>query len=1093
MTCQLDLLTRAKTTLDTLPKSLYDTYDRILREIDIEHKQLAARTLAFLAHAAEPLALDELTEGIFIDESVTSLATMGALLNPEDIFQICGSLICRSDPHERISLAHHSIYEYLTLEVFKTRIPEPFFIPKTESTLALSSACLRYLSFPEFREAGFQIQMELDYDNVTLQRPGKSEISADSAIDTTSSIDRPFFDYALKHWWKHPQRANVESLWPSISRFIDPKTGNFSQCALMLRYLYGSEKYPRGLHFIHFCAMHDLVALLERTLKEYSDCVNLRAEDGRTALHIAIALRHEPSINALLSNFADPSLSTFSGVTPLQIALEAGDEGIIQLLIKSGANVNSRLAGGETMLSAAIENSADSIIFLLLDFNADPNGLLEDGRRPIHIAAGAGVPRYILEALAHKGAEISSLDKNDWCALHFAAHNDHVDTTELLLDPELLLAASTAKGKQQLSKPDEAGKGESGSEVQPLGSGHRFTGEQASEYPRIMFESQGYTPLHAAVQQQNLEIIKLFKPYANCASNMINQITETQQNPEDRRRIPAMRPLPLNKKGGLNQGPVSPSPMSSQAVTASPGDPQEAFRASKQEQSIVQSPLFMAVSQSFNTGVELLLDAGVCTKDFDMCLALALNKSKLSILKIMLQKTKRPEILLLDLHERAVKNKGLEELVARLFQSLSWNLEILDLLINSVKPSECNHRLFAIAATNLIRLRADSPVGIGSVIARAFEKALLSENLDLANALFENGADPYAVEHLLHKAVNCQSAKALSFLLEKCPGLISSFDSHGQTALHIAASNAKYLDHVLVLLSEQADLSIEDIDGNTPLLLAIRSRLEETVICLLSAGADVSIPDKNGKTALHVAAESLSPISMIEAIHSAGASLESRDTLGSLPIHYAIKNGSFDRQEWAWFIKTGIGIRAQDHEGRTPLHIAAYYDHEFMINPLIEHDASILDRDYHGNTPIHHCTFAFVHACSTRAAWPTRTVPWPTRAAQMLLRHGASEDVTNSEGRSPIHLVLLAALGSPQNLLAILNHRPELVRVRVPPKDSTLLHMAAARNVPRSSLDILLERKIRREELDRDRKTAVQVAHPDAKRYLVSRGARWLD
>jgi ankyrin repeat domain-containing protein 50 len=59
-----------KKVLKSLPKSLDDTYKRILKSIDEQHRQKAVVALQWISHACPLVTIEELAEAIIIDPAV---------------------------------------------------------------------------------------------------------------------------------------------------------------------------------------------------------------------------------------------------------------------------------------------------------------------------------------------------------------------------------------------------------------------------------------------------------------------------------------------------------------------------------------------------------------------------------------------------------------------------------------------------------------------------------------------------------------------------------------------------------------------------------------------------------------------------------------------------------------------------------------------------------------------------------------------------------------------------------------------------------------------------------------------------------------
>ena len=125
----------------------------------------------------------------------------------------------------------------------------------------------------------------------------------------------------------------------------------------------------------------------------------------------------------------------------------------------------------------------------------------------------------------------------------------------------------------------------------------------------------------------------------------------------------------------------------------------------------------------------------------------------------------------------------------------------------------------------------------------------------------------------LHTAVALQSLDAISSIA-RSPKCFFSWDKTGLTPMHLAVSlrlqaPLKVLLHSQTTtitendtidkeesdLSDHAHIDIKDINGNTPLHVAVTSDWKEGVCILLEAGADVCQKNCNGATVLHLAAE----------------------------------------------------------------------------------------------------------------------------------------------------------------------------------------------------------------------------------------------
>jgi hypothetical protein len=149
--CQLDVLGKCITardvrkSLNKLPSTLDETYERILLGIDTQERDKAYAALQWLIFSARPLRLEELAEAVVIEPGASSFSTEDRMFDPHDIATICRSLVSLSDDTSEIRLAHYSVQEYLLSD----RIghgPSAFFsILRPSAAVLIAEVCLTYL------------------------------------------------------------------------------------------------------------------------------------------------------------------------------------------------------------------------------------------------------------------------------------------------------------------------------------------------------------------------------------------------------------------------------------------------------------------------------------------------------------------------------------------------------------------------------------------------------------------------------------------------------------------------------------------------------------------------------------------------------------------------------------------------------------------------------------------------------------------------------------------------------------------------------------------------------------------------------------
>ncbi len=158
-----------------------------------------------------------------------------------------------------------------------------------------------------------------------------------------------------------------------------------------------------------------------------------KARDGYTPLMSAVDSGQVAKLSLVLSETVKVDAQTKDGRRALTIAAGNGHEKLVERLLKAGAKAD----GGSakiTALTQGVRASSHETVKLLLDAGADPNRAAADGRKPLMLAARAGLDetvRYLLE----KGAAINGRNGKDGStALMWAANNGFKRLVEFLVE-----------------------------------------------------------------------------------------------------------------------------------------------------------------------------------------------------------------------------------------------------------------------------------------------------------------------------------------------------------------------------------------------------------------------------------------------------------------------------------------------------------------------------------------------------------------------------------------------------------------------------------------------------------------------------------
>ncbi|KAH6646793.1 hypothetical protein BKA67DRAFT_611497, partial [Truncatella angustata] len=167
VSCQLDALEECLEqksllkALEDLPRTLDETYERILANIPSAHKYYTIRILQFLTYSETPLRLDEAVDAIAVD--IGEDATVRSRFDPQDrlpvpqeITRYCSSLIILVEREgkyneerivEEVQLAHFSVKDYLTSNRLEKETAQHLEQKVARTSMAI--VCLWYLLEPK--------------------------------------------------------------------------------------------------------------------------------------------------------------------------------------------------------------------------------------------------------------------------------------------------------------------------------------------------------------------------------------------------------------------------------------------------------------------------------------------------------------------------------------------------------------------------------------------------------------------------------------------------------------------------------------------------------------------------------------------------------------------------------------------------------------------------------------------------------------------------------------------------------------------------------------------------------------------------------
>lgn len=136
-----------------------------------------------------------------------------------------------------------------------------------------------------------------------------------------------------------------------------------------------------------------------KRLEVVGDLIDMKSDEGRSALWESCSNGHNEIARYLLDNKADVNSSNNDGLTPLHMASWYGHEAVVQTLLENKASVDEQDFDGDTPLLNACRYKHLSIVKLLTKHQADINKRNEEGDGPMSYLWDDDKSKEILEYL----------------------------------------------------------------------------------------------------------------------------------------------------------------------------------------------------------------------------------------------------------------------------------------------------------------------------------------------------------------------------------------------------------------------------------------------------------------------------------------------------------------------------------------------------------------------------------------------------------------------------------------------------------------------------------------------------------------------
>ena len=212
---------------------------------------------------------------------------------------------------------------------------------------------------------------------------------------------------------------------------------------------------------------------------------------------------------------------------------------------------------------------------------------------------------------------------------------------------------------------------------------------------------------------------------------------------------------------------------------------------------------------------------------------------------------------------------------------------------------------------------------------------------------------------------------------------------HSATRMSILslATVCSTVECVVALLDHSARLDAPDLGQLSALRAAVENDVLTTAGVLLRARAQVNASAQGGVLSLHIASQR-GNVPMMELLLQAGASMTASNDAGYMAIHLSCRMGHQGTVSTLLQAKASAKARTASEQWRTPLYFASEQGHCDVVRVLLSAlvGAEVDEGMHSGYTNV------YVAASNGR-----------DEALSLLLRAGASVNLPNDEGNTPLH------------------------------------------------------------------------------------------
>jgi ankyrin repeat protein len=453
--------------VELLPSSVEDAYERILERVPKNQNEFVRKILLIVVGARRALTTGELSLALGIIRSTSTPESLTDLKVRKDHLEThirhwCGLFLFLN--HSRIYLIHQTAKEFLLgrgdMEVIASGRWKAC-LKRTDVEVEMASLCVLYLCLVEFNHPDWHVY-------ILFGLPSKQADESDDGMNgqiiqwPTKVDQRKFFTYCAEHWASHfdgecevadknilrkiiclyDVENDLFQCWFSIFLLSKPRN-RMAHLLLVRRKMFDIstnqtvwlERFDPWSELLqqHVIAITGHVVILDHLYRRRTFKLDARDRRDKTALIWAAEQGNEAIVDWLVQKGADVNAPVQNNDDALQMASIFGHEKVVQILIDAGADMNAQDQHYGSPLHGASKFGHEKVVQILIDAGADVNA---EGGTYCYALQEASLNGHekVVQMLIDAGADVNARGGHCGYALQAASWNGDENVVQMLIN-----------------------------------------------------------------------------------------------------------------------------------------------------------------------------------------------------------------------------------------------------------------------------------------------------------------------------------------------------------------------------------------------------------------------------------------------------------------------------------------------------------------------------------------------------------------------------------------------------------------------------------------------------------------------------------